>query len=845
VLAEAIKSCLVGLGMKIVEELIDSARAPAFSFVHKAYDKGSALAYREAKLGPGAKVWSHQAAALDYLARGSNVITSTPTASGKSMIFQLHALKTIDDGGTVIVLYPLKALASDQFISWKKAVAAAGLPPETIAEITGDTPRNERIALLEAAKVILMTPDAMHAWLMGSAGNPVVRRFISRCRLLVLDECHVYDSVLGSSSALLFRRLIALSAIIKRQDAASAGSSKGASASGTLQVAASSATIPDPAKHMQALTGLRFKSVDEQEDGSPRHQRSILHVAGTSSNSMETMGVVMKALIAQSPSPLILFCDSRVMVERVSRLVKSDAVLPYRQGYEQTDRKAIEERLRAGKLRAVVSTSALEMGIDIPLLQVGVNMDAMASRRSMRQRIGRVGRAGDSVFIIIAPQEQFAQFGETFTDYVRGPVEPTSLYTENRYIQYQHARCLGKELSAINEPMDAYLEEPITWPKGFDDLMERIRDPMLHQEFDDLNSLVIRNYGNPHIAFGLRSVGEATYEIRTDEGRRIGSIAHSNGMKEAYPEGLYTHMKQNYRVAQWKQHPAPTIIVRPYNGEYTTPLQRTSVNAQIDEGGILNERFIGDRNQFITECAIVVKLSTFGLKVRNIETLYPRPEIIYRTIATSGVIMTLPQIPDADYRQIIADELITRFRRQKNIAHSDVDFTVAPIGLREKGLMHINHHAITIYDSQRGSLRLTEGLYETMPLLVRQIVKNGSVSGRQIPSDLISRFEDWWRSLADAESTPPRPVTAGPLMVIPTNAPVRPASRQNELHRVIEPLMIMENGQRQLFYVCRSEYGHMETIPSDVLMASGVNLVPWDPLGMPAKGRISRVDYEL
>lgn len=835
-LAREVAAALAGAQMSIVETLVDEAKPAAWSRVNRAYETGSAMAYRESKLGPEAKVWSHQAAALDYLAHGDHVITATPTASGKSLIFQLHALKIVDEGGTIIVLYPLKALAADQKLSWQKAMAAAGLSPDTVAEITGDTERSQRIAMLEKAKILLMTPDVMHAWFMSSTGNPSVRSYLARLRLLVIDEAHVFDSVLGSSSAYLFRRLFVVATLVQ--------TTVGAAKPG-FQIAASSATIPDPAKHMEDLTGLPFKCIGDLEDGSPRHRRTIFHVAAPQNNPTEALGSIMKILMKTSPSPLILFCDSRVMVERMSRVMNSDRVLPYRQGYELSDRKAIEDNLRSGKLSAVVSTSALEMGIDIPLLQVGVNMDALAPRRSIRQRIGRVGRAGESVFIILAASTQFKTFGETFADYIRGPVEKTSLYTENRFIQYQHARCLAYEAVNANLSIDDCLKVAINWPRGFDAFMHRMRDPTLHQEFDDLQGMVVRARGVPHYAFGIRSIGDDSYEIRTEDGKRLGTINHSAAMKEAYPGGTYTHLKANFRVQKWTRHPAPTIIVEPAVSAYTTALQKTSVNAQIDCAGILNGRFIGTRQNFLAECAIVVKLKTFGYKMKEIETIYPPDVAVSRTISTSGVVMVMPQLPTPEWRQALGEELLTRFRRSKNVAHGDVDLTVSPIGLRDRGTLQVVTNAITIYDSLRGSLRLTEALYESMPLLVRQIVRHGSVMGRKLPADMISTFEDWWRSLDDDPAPPLAPASPQPFMVLPPRAQINLTNRPDEIHFVVEPLLVVEGSKRELHYVCRGENGQHDTIAEWLIRPGHQGLIPWTPDGIKPAGRISRVDYEL
>ena len=158
------------------------------------------------------KLWLHQANAMKAAAHGNNVIISTGTASGKSLIFQSVALRILDtaDDASVIVFYPLKALANDQFMSWCNAVEMAGLSRSLVDKIDGTVPRHERAQKLRSARIVLMTPDVCHAWLMQEISNPDHQDFISKVALIVIDESHVLEGVFGSNFAYLFRRLSAV-----------------------------------------------------------------------------------------------------------------------------------------------------------------------------------------------------------------------------------------------------------------------------------------------------------------------------------------------------------------------------------------------------------------------------------------------------------------------------------------------------------------------------------------------------------------------------------------------------------------------------------------------------------
>ena len=164
---------------------------------------------RSQQIHPHSSVYNHQAVALNLLNEGHNVVVSTPTASGKTLVFIMHVLHITetDPNATALVFYPAKALANDQLTRWKAAATAAEMDPETVQQITGDTPMRHREAVLNRAKVALVPPDVVHAWLIRTARSPAQKRFLANLRVAVTDEAHVYEDVLGSNAAFMFRRL--------------------------------------------------------------------------------------------------------------------------------------------------------------------------------------------------------------------------------------------------------------------------------------------------------------------------------------------------------------------------------------------------------------------------------------------------------------------------------------------------------------------------------------------------------------------------------------------------------------------------------------------------------------
>ena len=179
-------------------------------------------------------LWLHQVNALQEILQDSNVVISTPTASGKSLVFQLPTLHSVvtDPEATTLVFYPTKALANDQARRWQEACAAIGLPPTATGQVDGDVPMNRRDAIVAQASILIATPDVAHAWLARRASSMPIVKFLANLRLIIIDEAHTYESVLGSNSAYLFRRLTAA--------AANAGNPS------TPRFIAATATIRDP-----------------------------------------------------------------------------------------------------------------------------------------------------------------------------------------------------------------------------------------------------------------------------------------------------------------------------------------------------------------------------------------------------------------------------------------------------------------------------------------------------------------------------------------------------------------------------------------------------------------------
>jgi DEAD/DEAH box helicase domain-containing protein len=431
---------IAATGAVVVEQFAVPPRPERLAPLPPAYANRRMRRWFEKMTQRDGEAYTHQVLALDLVEKGADVVLNTGTSSGKTLGFVPPIVKALleDPRPKALLLYPQKALSGDQCKRIRAALKAAGLPDELVGVINGDVPASERFAILERCRVIIATPDVIQSWLMRHLATPQVRQLLETMRYLVIDEAHVLEGVFGSNAAFLLRRL--LLAVERARS--------GILVSPRLQIIGASATIRDAAGHMALLTGREFVEIGEADNGAPFHGLTMLHIEGPAYGpSAETYLAHLCGKLATvvEPHALIGFADTRQGVEHVTRQIGRDDVLPYRGGYEAHDRELIEQALWAGKLRGVISTSALELGVDIPQLPIGLNLGVPQTLKACRQRVGRIGRSMPGVFAIVAPANEFVKLGGSMREFYEGEIEPSRLYLSNPYIQLQAARCLAEE----------------------------------------------------------------------------------------------------------------------------------------------------------------------------------------------------------------------------------------------------------------------------------------------------------------------------------------------------------------------------------------------------------------
>ncbi len=506
-------------------------------------------------VGQGQPLYRHQALALSHSLRGSHVVLSTGPGSGKTRVFHLAAVDLLhaDARALIIALYPSKALAREQAGLWSAALQQAGfLCPDAVALVTGDTPdASRRAASVNRASVALFTPDTLHAWFLAHLAQPQVRHALRRLRLMVVDEAHTLSGVFGSNTLWLFRRLQSLLASLDVPP---------------LRWLAASGTLARPAAHLEALTGQPFVAIDDPTDGSPRHVRR-LHLVRPAAGRPLANGLsrwLQHCSLAPEPaSRFVVFAQSRVQTESFAALANRltapsngnpmpPRLAPYRAGLSAPERSDLQERFARGYLRGLVCTSAFELGLDLPGLNLGFLVGLPDSPASFWQRLGRFGRHGEAdVFLIDDGTERTAQAFAEPARLLHWVARDAALYPDNPILIARHVLCHDQERRALGLPAG--------------ELAEPSRLPALAGAFRDTHAALLRgepslalrdallqqaNTQPPHLAFPLRSV-EQTFTFKPAHGGHAapdGFLTYAQILREAYPGAVYYHNGQPWRV---------------------------------------------------------------------------------------------------------------------------------------------------------------------------------------------------------------------------------------------------------------------------------------------------------
>jgi DEAD/DEAH box helicase domain-containing protein len=513
-------------------------RLPAVPATHAAYPEGTDPRLRAALAARGVEqLYTHQAEAFAHVLGGRNVVTITPTASGKTLCYNAPVLNAIlqDHSTRALYLFPTKALAQDQLAelhALSQLVTGESGPDIGVFTYDGDTPSDARRAIRGKAHVVLSNPDMLHSGILPH--HPRWAKLFENLRFVVVDELHAYRGVFGSHLANILRRL--------QRVCRHYGSDP--------VFICSSATIANPRELAERLTGRPFELVDKS--GAPRGEKFFLFVNPPVVNA--ELGI-RRSYLAEARRvsleflkhnlQLILFAQSRLAVEILTTYLKdafhgppggTDIVRGYRGGYLPNRRREIERGLREGLVRAVVSTSALELGIDIGALDVAVMAGYPGTIAATWQRAGRAGRRTTrSAAVLVASSAPIDQF------IVRNPSyffdaspEHALINPDNLHILIDHVKCAAFELP--------FRDDERFGEHGENDVQEVLavlaEEGFVHHADEQWNWT---NESYPADAVSLRSVSSDNFVVVdvTRGERVIGETDFTSGPSTLHEKAIY------------------------------------------------------------------------------------------------------------------------------------------------------------------------------------------------------------------------------------------------------------------------------------------------------------------
>lgn len=563
-------------------------------------------------------LYDHQAFGVEIIRGGKNLVIMTPTASGKSLIYNIPVVESLlkDPESTALYIFPLKGLEQDQFRAFNNLtvglpIERPGRPPEGgdggggkkrraftpgLSEIyDGDTTAYRRKKIREAPPAVILTnPDMLH--LAINAFNDKWEPFLSNLKYVIIDEVHTYRGVFGSHVAHVLRRL---RRILKKY-----GSEP--------QFIACSATIANPAELASMLTGLEFELITKS--GAPAGRRNFLFINPPPDESPYTMATRLFTASVKAGFKTIAFTKARKITELMHSWVKdghpeiSGKICSYRAGFLPEERREIEQRLFRGELSGVISTSALELGVDIGGLDVCILVGYPGTIASTWQRSGRVGRSGrDSLIIMVALQDALDQFFmRNPDDFFRRSVEAAVLDVNNPVILKPHLLCAASEtyLKSTDEIYNVALYETI--------LRELEKEEKIR--YWQKGDIWYPRKRNPQREVSIRATGE-NFLIVTEGGSLVGESSSARVFFELHPGAVYLHKGTHYKVKKLDLGGRRVTVVQKDDINY-----HTSATTNEDTEIISTDDTTGLRGVEINYGALRVTSTVTGYRRKEIYT---------------------------------------------------------------------------------------------------------------------------------------------------------------------------------------------------------------------------------
>ncbi|MDA1183393.1 MAG: DEAD/DEAH box helicase [Acidobacteria bacterium] len=554
--------------------------------------------------------YTHQTAAVEHALGRRNVVVTTPTASGKTLCYNAPVLSTIlgDPAARALYLFPTKALAQDQLAELHALADALSDDESPIGVFTydGDTPQDARRAIRGRAHIVLSNPDMLHSGILPH--HPRWAKLFENLRYVVIDELHAYRGVFGSHLTNVLRRL--------RRICRHYGSNPA--------FICSSATIANPRELAESLVEEPFELVSE--NGAPRGEKAFLFINPPVVN--QQLGIRRSYLsearrisgeFLKRGLQLIVFAQSRLSTEILTTYLKDDFEGPpgtreqirgYRGGYLPKRRREIERGLREGAVRAVVSTSALELGIDVGALDVCVMAGYPGTIAATWQRAGRAGRRqGRSAAVLVASSAPIDQFVVRHPAYFfEASPERALIDADNLHILVDHVKCAAFELpfataeaygrKDVQEVLRILAESGLVHCTGSADAAPQTDDEGVWQWTSE---------SYPADAVSLRAVSSDNFVVvdLTRGAEVIGETSFSSGPATLHEKAIYLVEGTLYQVERLDFEARKAFVRRSDCDYYTDAITHTKVTVldTFDRGGGPGEPSIVPASAYVARTA--------------------------------------------------------------------------------------------------------------------------------------------------------------------------------------------------------------------------------------------------
>ncbi len=541
-------------------------------------------------------LYRHQAKALENLSENKNICVSTSTSSGKTYIYGLHiARKYLEDNDfKALIVHPTKALSRDQERELNDFFNELGIDDITVGVYDGDTNSNIRRDIRENADIIITNFAGVNTYLYN---HPKWRKFLSKCRLLVIDESHTYTGIHGMHVAWTIKRL--------RRIIQDYGSK--------VQIICTSATIGNPGEHSRKLTGKKFSVIEK--DGSPRGKREIIFwdipIRENQIENPETPREIQKASanpIRQASSlithlgnkglKILAFCRSRKETELGSKYVKQEAtnrqtnnyidINPYHAGLTKKQRRSIENKFKSQVLDSVFSTNALELGIDIGSIDTTILTGYPGTRQSFWQQIGRSGRGkSDALSIFISRNDAIDQYILDNPEYIlEDNIEEAVIELENNPVYAEHLLCAADEKPLTEKDKKWFGKQRLE------------RAVKMWKDVGRLEGDLDRGVGyieppRPQSEISMYTSSDIQFKVRCQNNNiDIENLDRERVYRDHHTGALFLHNGRQFEVLEVREDiPNPYITVREVNSNHYTQAISTK---QVSDLKIRKTRDTGD-----------------------------------------------------------------------------------------------------------------------------------------------------------------------------------------------------------------------------------------------------------